>query len=315
MKLHPFAVLVAMAALLSMYETAIAIVSADIMVKYIFNNGLSPSANVYCSDTDYVQVDAIFTFENVNRRQLRDSSISTLNKLNTKGTMSRQLPTYPRYCKNYCAKYVSGTCRATRCVGYRRSLRQGERNEQSVSVNMAKTCTESLRFMQTQLDTLISNNLVSPPCQLFLQNSTRTATCYDDVVYGEVEGYRIWNVINGSGNVPPHILHESDHMTSGSGVYSFCKRTVFTIEVMTNDCVEHVQINVQGPKSYKLDRTESMKPYTVFSGTTNDNTDRSAGKIELWGHTMTHAGSYNVTIIPDRLPSKKKQFDFILLDC
>jgi hypothetical protein len=201
-------------------------------------------------------------------------------------------------------------------MGYRRSLGRVGRNEQSVPVNVAKTCSESLTLMQTQLDALISNNMVSAPCQLFLKNSTRVATCYDDVVYGEVEGYRIWNLTSSSrGQSSPYILHESDNMNIDSGGYAFCKRTVFNVEVMTNDCVENVQIITLGPKSYKLDRTEGYQPYTVFSGTTSDNTDISTGKIILLGHTMPCVGSYSVTIIPDGIPTKKKQFNFTILDC
>ena len=315
MKLLCISNLTAIVSLLLMHEFAtFNCVSADIMVRFIFNNGVSPSSNTSCSDVDYDKIDTIFSFENVNRRHLRYSNLPG-NENNAKDTTPRELRSFSRTCKKHCSQYASGTCRATNCVGYRRALSRVERNEQSVSVNVAKTCSESLNVMQTQLDALISNNLVSAPCQLFLKKSNRISTCYDDIVYGEVEGYRIWNLTSSGGKTSPYKLHESDNMTVGSGGYSFCKRTVFNVEIMTNPCVENVQISTVGPRRYKLDRTEGYQPYTVFSGTTSDNTDISTGRIILLGTTMPYVGSYHVTVVPDGIPTKKTQFDFTILDC
>lgn len=306
MKFLPIFTIIVISSLLSMYESVIKVVSADVMVRYVFNNGVSPKADTYCSDSDNGKIDEIFKLGS-NRRHLRHN--------NAKEAMPRELKTYPRYCKNNCVKYAPGTCRATNCLGFRRSLNRVGRREASVPAEHAQTCSESLTTIQKQLDELILKNLVSNTCKVFLKNSTRTSACYDDVVYGEVEGYRIWNLTSSrSGKSSPFILYESDNMTI-SGGYEFCKRTVFNVEIMTNDCVDDLKIIAEGPRGYDLERTEGYIPYTLFSGTTSDNTDPSKGSISLLGNTLPYVGSYTITVIPDFMQTKSKQFVFKILDC
>ena len=276
---------------------SIQVVSADIMVKVVFNNGNNMTSDAYCSPTDFEKIDEIFTWENVNRRHLRRTSYDSY--------ASRELATYSTICKNYCKGFARGTCRATRCVGYRRSLSRVRRNEQ------ATTCSVGLSSVQTQLNTLISDNLVTNTCKTFLSSSTRNATCLDEVVYGEVEGYRIWNTTTSSS---PHIIYESDNMTLEGG-YSFCKRTKFNVEIITNDCVENLRMVLRGPDNYVRDRTEGFIPYTLFKSSSNDNTDISNGKVVLSGNTLDDVGSYSVTAIPDGTSRKKTQFKFTLLNC
>ena len=321
--------------LLSLYESVIQEVSADIMVQFVFNNGESPNDTVYCSKSDNEKIDKIFQWKSINHRHLRRATTDDYHTTNTNEAMTRELRTYPRSCKNYCAYYATGTCRATNCLGYGgRSLGKIGKSDTSGG-NQAEKCKEGLTITQMKLNELISKNSVSNSCKLFLQNTTRTSTCYDDVVYGEVEGYRIWNLtstnsnststINSNGNAygqrSSSLLFESYTMNTGSGSsgggggYAFCRTTVFNIEVMTNECVDHAHITIRGPNQYHIDRTESYIPFTIFSSTTTDSLNINQKKQILMGQTVPYIGTYNVTIVPDGIATKMKQFDFSILDC
>lgn len=330
-----------------MHKSGIQLVSADIMVQFVFNNGEGPSDTVYCSKNDYEKIDKIFQSKNINtaHRHLRSTKYHHPPRTDTIETVSRELRTYSRYCKNYCAKYAPGTCRTTNCLGYRRRHRRRSLNKRAPSdpVDHTVTCREGLIYVHTKLNELISKKSISNSCQRFINNHTRIATCYDDVVYGEVEGYRIWNLSanatnstnnnstmiatsnngNAYGNTPSSLLFESYIMdTSGRSGYAFCRSTTFNVEVMTNECVDRVQIIIEGPHQYHLDRTDSDMPFTVFTTTTNTTTSgktkviTNMGKMIIqMGQTVPHVGIYNITILPDSILTKKKQFDFSILDC
>jgi hypothetical protein len=238
---------------------------------------------------------------------------------------TRELRTFSNYCKNYCANYATGTCRATPCLGYRRRSLNKSGNS---TKDHAKTCQEGIAATQIQLNELITKNSISDSCKLFINNITRTSTCYDDVVYGEVEGYRVWNLTadsnvtntSGNGNAygirAPSLLFESYTMNTVDGGYAFCQTTVFNIEIMTNACVDHAQITVHGPNQYHFDRKESYSPFTLFtSSTTTDNTDINQKSKILLGQTLPYVGTYNITIVPDGIRTKTKQFDVTILDC
>lgn len=296
--------------LLSIYESAFQLVSAEIMVQFVFNNGQSPSSMTSCSKTDIEKIDKIFNA--IYRRNLR--STATTDEYPTSSrieTVPRELRTVPKYCKNYCANYAPGTCRTTKCLGYRRSLKA------SKATQLDNTCNESLTSINKQLDELISKNAVSSTCKIYLSNSARNTTCNDDVVHGEVEGYRIWNTTStgSNGKKSPNVLFESKDMATGSGGYAFCQTTVFNIEVMTNECVDNAQMIVRGPNKYYSNRREGFIPFTIFTSSSTDNTDIQKGKIMLMGQKVPRIGTYIVTIIPDGISTKMKQFDFTILDC
>ena len=283
--------------LLSMYEHAVRLVSAAVVVRYVFNNGESYNSNAFCTKNDDAKLDAIFnTFY---RRSLRATTTVEHPSINTNQTASRGLKTYPSYCKNYCARFAAGTCRVSRCKGYRRSLQ---------TVNPETTCKQGLGAVTRQIDELISNDLVSGPCKVFLKNSTRNATCWDEAVYGEVTGYKVWNLTDA-----PTVAFKNQNFNSS--VYSFCKSTVFNIEVQTNACVESLEITVVGPRSYKIHRSEAHQPFTVFSSSVDDNTDPANGKVVLVGRSMYYTGIFNVTVVPDGSSDRTKKFSFAVLDC
>ena len=127
-------------------------------------------------------------------------------------------------------------------------------------------------------------------------------------IYGEVTGYKVWNLTDA-----PTVAFKNQNFNSS--VYSFCKSTVFNIEVQTNACVESLEITVVGPRSYKIHRSEAHQPFTVFSSSVDDNTDPANGKVVLVGRSMYYTGIFNVTVVPDGSSDRTKKFSFAVLDC
>ena len=203
-------------------------VSADQMVRYIFNNGTEP-ATPPCTTTENAMIDALFV--NGRRRQRR-----TMNN----DTVSRGLVTYARKCAENCLGIKS--CRATGCLGYDGTIIKRRQ--------LATVCETVLASINQKLDALP----VSATCQSYLHKSKRTSECYDDVRYGEVLGAKLWTI---SGSTQT----STDLPLSG---YSFCKSKNFNIEAVLNDCVDVAGFRLTGPNGYSAGRFEKDIPYSLF---------------------------------------------------
>jgi hypothetical protein len=202
-------------------------VSADQMVRYIFNNGIEPSTPA-CTATDNAMIDALFV--NRRRRQLTTNN----------DTIARGLVTYPAICKQNCLGISS--CYATGCGGY----------DGTIKINKRKltVCDTVLAAINQKLDALP----VSTTCKSFLHSSKRTSECYDDVRYGVVFGAKIWT-ISGSTQTA------ADLPLTG---YSFCKSKTFNIEAVLNECVDVAGFRLNGPNGYTAGRFENNIPYSLF---------------------------------------------------
>lgn len=204
-------------------------VSADQMVRFIFNNGTEPSPPP-CSSADDAMIDALF----VDRR--RRVAISNND------TVSRRLFTYPQKCKENCLGIKA--CRATGCHGYDGTIGRKNRNLQSI-------CDSVLSSINQKLDTLA----VSSTCKAFLHKNNRKGECYNDVRYGEVVGAKLWTLSGGS---------QTSQDIPASGL-SFCRSKMINIEALGNPCVDYFGIDIAGPNGYKFQlHSEKYPPYSIF---------------------------------------------------
>jgi hypothetical protein len=213
-----------------------AFVSAEVMIRVIFNNGRPPSIfeGTYCSSTENTLINAIFDLKKLLglRRELRTRSATNVTSSavtltsTTSNVDSREL--YPKKCKDNCAGMASGTCRATDCAGYRRrelmDEKDGERKDRYLQ---EEHCPALVELVQSKLDAL----QLTSTCRNFLDKSKRVTTCLDDVIYGEIEGVRLWKV----SLLWSTVLQERMPATG----YSFCKSTTFNMESINNACVEN----------------------------------------------------------------------------
>jgi hypothetical protein len=218
-------------------------VSADQMVRYIFNNGIEPSTPP-CTSTENAMIDALFLPKTSRRRHLTVSSNST----------ARELVTRSAYCKQNCLGIKS--CRATGCLGY-----DGTIKNRKLSV-----CDNVIVSINQKLDTLP----VSASCKGYIHKDKRKSECYDDVRYGEVLGAKLWTI---SGSTQTSV----DLPSSG---YSFCRSKTFNIEGIVNECVDVTGFRLNGPNGYTAGRFENNIPYTFFG---DDGTKYFAGTVPHTG--------------------------------
>ena len=264
---------------ISLYEPAL-VVNADRMVRFLFNNGTADPTSGECNADDNILLDAIFTNSGLN---------STYGKRNLRqAKVSRKLPIYPPKCKNNCAGVTPGYCRATNCVGYRRKLGETAFDERDLSI-LAVPCETQVDYIHTELNKLVNNRLVSSGCQTLLQKP-RNVKCYDDVVYGSVDKFRLWHTA-----VNPQVLLYDDFTGQ-----SFCRGISVNFEVITNDCVDFLNSTIVGPNGYTESLNEDERPFAVFGDWITS----------FQGKKLPYAGNYTLTALPDGIESKKKVVKF-----
>jgi hypothetical protein len=252
------------------------IASAERMVRFLFNSTQN------CTAEDDLKIDAIFNIT-VRRRQLRMSSINTPREL------------WASYCKDNCAGYVAGTCRATGCVGYRRRTSVGGDNERELQVS----CADQVQAMNNQMNLFVTNNAVSSSCKAYLNPSLRSSECYDDVIYGEIENIRLWNM---SASTQTLI---TDNMQNGQPI---CKNLNFNIEAKVNPCVDLVLFRTISPTGVVIrENTDYDVPYSAFGKTTAGTTMMKA--------KMSSVGIHTLIIAPDGIESKKRILQFNVTNC
>ena len=215
-----------------MYAISIAptMVSADQMVRFIFNNGIEPTTAV-CNPTENSMIDELF-LPKTTRRRLRH--LKTNNETDARG-----LITYASKCAQNCLGIKC--CRATGCLGY-----DGTINHRG----LLSVCDSILLDIGKKLDALP----VSTSCKNYLAASKRKAECYNDVRYGEVYGARLWTITSTAQT-------SSDLQSSGS---SFCKSKSINIQGVVNDCVDVLTMDLYGPNGYVVKRYENNTPYSLF---------------------------------------------------
>jgi hypothetical protein len=186
----------------------ISIATAERVIRFSFNNGVALPGGETCNADDNVLIDAIFARNTTVRHRTRRRNSDTAVNNNQ---YHRQMPTWPTKCREDCRGQESGYCRASGCQGYRRHRAAAETEEEDSGRDLLTIpCVDEILDMNNQLDALVAGNQVSPACQRIL-NSTRFPLCYEDIIFGVVERFTLWN------GATDQIIAEN--VTSG---YEFC---------------------------------------------------------------------------------------------
>ena len=274
---------------LSLFTAAIVFfhaVSADRTVVVLYNNGVTTSTSGSCNDADLAKTQAVLEASGLNstygKRQLRtvmnDIDDMTESMLSTTGESQRAL--WPRNCKNDCAGIATGKCQEVGCKGYRRR-QLGENDDRALLSGAAFTCTQQVDYINAELNKLVTQNLVQADCKTLL-SKPRNITCFDDVIYGVVEYFKLWD----SASYPYKAIYE---YFTGQDV---CINKQIAIEAMTNECVDSLRATLRGPNGFYSDVYEWEIPYTAFKS------------------TLPYVGQYELTVLPDDILSKKKILKF-----
>lgn len=277
------------------------------MVRVIFNNGVAPTEATFCNAPDTIKIDHVFKpIERV--RYLRDTTTAVVKpnvvSSEVEADMHVDRKLWPAYCKDNCAGYVSGTCRATNCVGYRKMDR---RQTQTL------TCTDHVQVINTRLNDVMTK--VSSTCAAYLQPVNRKVECFDDIIYGVVENFVLWE----STTVNKLSLTSVDPLTKTFTLvkdlvslgavadgFSICQYDRINIEAVVNSCVKSVTSTLTGPSGFAvITRTENKLPFTIFGDDMN---------IPM-GRELPMVGTYTFTAVPDNFDYKKMSITFRVKQC
>jgi hypothetical protein len=255
------------------------IVNADRVVRFMFNADRSA-----CTDTDNAKIEPIFN--PIVRRKLRRSTGAEHKQ--------RDLGSASQFCINSCM--YQAICHVKGCAGTRRALElEPETMERQLQANL--TCNEEINLIQSQLNKLISAKVLSPSCMEAMSIPNRQYSCFNDVIYGNIDNVRLWNLTN---STSPALL--TNTMTNS---VSICTSMVFTIEANANTCVDYIQFQLMGPGGSNMTRIENNKPFSLFG---------NAGEI-LYGKRLASVGNYTLTMIPDQNQTKTKVINFRVKQC
>jgi hypothetical protein len=265
-----------------------ATVQADRLVRFLFDDGKDDPNSGNCNAWDNILIDGIITLSGYNftyARQLRSISSAT-----------RGLQYYPPKCKKNCAGFADGKCKATDCVGYRRVLAETNNDPRELGSGKSFSCDTQVEYINTELDKLVNNSLVSSSCKKLL-SAHRTWDCYDDVIFGVVERMVLWQVS------PTRTIAYSNY--SGQ---SICKNTRVDFEPITNTCVDLLFSTVTGPNNFYKDsnRDDNDDDKPVATQTVFGSGD---GEYES-GVVFPFLGAYTIKSVPDGFPEKALTIQF-----
>lgn len=276
---------------------------ADRMVRVVFNDGVSPTEETLCDTWDNLKIDQVFKpIERV--RYLRDSTAADVESSSPEVEfvdehVDREL--WPTYCKNNCAGYATGTCRATGCVGYRKK----DRHRQAQTL----TCTDHVLKLNSMIDDVMTR--VSKTCAAYLDPAKRNTECFDDVIYGVVEHFELWKSLTVNKASLLQTLQQTttlvkDLVSFGpvADGFTICQYDRINIEAVVNPCVKLVTSTLTGPDGSTISRTDQQAPYTIFG----DNAGTPMGR-EL------PVGTYTFTAVPDNFDYKKQTITFRVKRC
>jgi hypothetical protein len=268
------------------------LVNSERVIRFLFNNGVALPNNEKCTAADNVFLYQIFNIT-APVRNLRGGGGKSIVEA---GNQHRVL--FPPKCRKDCERWEDGRCLATDCKGYRRRVME-QGNGQHRELQAANTtCAEDINDFNSQLDALVSNNIVSSDCQAVL-NAPRMPLCYDDIMYGVVESITLWN---GDTN--------SIIQTNVQDGVEVCKSIGINFELKANPCVNLIRYNVTGEMGFKYFANEKKPgPYFVFKA------NYTQGPGEVYGRRQMRNGTYTLTATPDDIKTKAKMLKFHLLNC
>jgi hypothetical protein len=269
-------------ATLALLHVVPAMVQADRLVRVLLNDGKNDTGSGSCNDiNDDDLINRIIFASGLNStytRNLRSSSY-----------VERYMQYYPPKCKRVCEGFATGSCRATDCVGYRRNLAETSDVSRDLVSGKSFSCDAQIYYIDTELDNLADNNLVTPICKKLLSKH-RKWDCYDDVIYGVVERMVLWQVS------PTQTVLDSQY--SGQNI---CINNRFDFEPVTNSCVDVLVSTVTGPNDFYKNSTISNSNgvsviKTVFGSES--------------GVLFPTVGAYTIETVPDGFQNKALTIPF-----
>jgi hypothetical protein len=296
------------------------IVAEDKVVVVSFNNGTAPSSTHSCSSLDNGIIDNLFYWASLSRRNLRGvetmpnatSILEPVDFYKYEEAGVRNLA-YSSKCKDACAGYATGTCRAIGCVGYRRTLEHEDHDEKRKLQDAI--CDRVIGNIHSGLNNLITTNAVSNTCKAFIDPSKRKYTCYGETVFGQIDTLKIWNVGNAASpvlmtNVSVSALPYTTETPTFQSAYSFCKSRKITAEVVGNDCIDVLTFHLyKVPNTWGGQHVHVMDDYAApFLMYGTDAYGRMNG-------TLLPVGQYMMDVKPNWYVAKEKRFMFTVLNC
>ena len=276
----------------------VSFVGAERVIRFTFNNGIPLPGGETCTAADNLLIDAIFTRNTTVRYLESNSERHESRESPESGQHHRRTPIWPTNCRQDCKGIADNMCKAQGCNGYRRLGGKEDSGRELITL----PCVDEILNIDNQLDALITENKVSLGCQKIL-NSTRFPLCYDDIIFGVVESFNVWN------GLTDELIQEN--ATNG---FEFCKSIPFNIEVVTNPCVDFITYNVTGNMGFKfLNKTRLAPPYFVFNPGPSDPLPQGPG--DIFGRANMRNGTFTVAVTPDSFWHKKKEFEFKLKNC
>jgi hypothetical protein len=201
------------------------------------------------------------------------------------------------YCKAQCAGYVAGHCLATGCTWYNKNRRL--QNYGKGFLSNSTYCRTTAESIESDLHYLVNQSMVSSSCVALLQ-APRKIECYEDVMYGIVDSFKVIDADNDTALISFLNARET-----------ICNINAFNFQVTVNPCVDSVNITLYNRKakySASVVRDATVPgPYTLFGmvGTSTKNFNGAA--IPL--------GNYTIEATPDGFTNKTRVRNFMIVQC
>lgn len=304
-------------------------VLGDRMIRFTFNDGVTPTLSNECTADDNRWIDPLFNITaNLRGRRLElfESIIANDESVDLQDyehLFQHHRELYSAQCRDNCAGYARGTCRATGCWGYRRKQRElssstsssffrqlfsssslepspPQQNQREEFIN---PCNIQLASIHAALDLLILSTKISAPCKLYLTKSKRKAECFDDVIYGEILSFTFYNMNLYNSRFRPVVSVIGTNVQNG---FKVCNKVPLNVEAVLNPCVNMVHFNLTGPNNFRYTRIDDNHPMLLVNTTTSAST---------FGGMYLSPGSYSLITRPDNFAYKEKKLDFTVIAC
>lgn len=295
-------------ACVGVFANVICVVKAETMLRMILNNGIA-DPSLSCSAADNVLLSQVFD-RPLNRRKLRsgktldqavDLPINYIQDVEQAFHINedRELYTFgsAAYCKDECRLVASGYCWKSGCTWYNK--RRQMQNYGKGFLSNSTSCRTTADSISSDLAYLVNQSMVSSSCMALLK-APRTIECFEDVMYGIVEAFKVVDATTDTLMIPFLDARQT-----------ICNINSFNFQVSVNPCVNSVNITFYNRKanyyrSVIRDTTVTGK-YTLFGmvGTSRENFNGEA--IPL--------GNYTIEATPDGNTNKTRVRNFFVAQC
>ena len=203
-------------------------------------------------------------------------------------------------CQAWCMGWPRGHCVVWKpqCRGYRRRMEEITSPENVDKVKNVRQLQITSPECQSKItEAFVAMQLaVSADAEPVIQ-STTNFLCYDEC---QITGFALWNA-----NCDVVTRHK---IVNGTLI---CRQDYeFSIEAITDDCVDSVNFKLTKDSVSVFGRVERNAPYTLFGNRKSDIDGPSAVGLQNMA-----TGTYLLTATPDNDPSLSTTISFTLMDC